>query len=93
MYDGIVVWISELRGRHARGELDGLAPIDIGDGTEHFPTTHTVRIMLHDLDDLNAFDRRRRENGHPASDADVEDRRVRRLELLNDFRRLRELIS
>ena len=93
MQDGTVVWISQLRGRLARGELDRLPPIDLGDESGHFPAAHTVRIMLHDLDDLDAFDRRRRGNGAPPSDDILEEYRVRRLELLAAFQRLRDLIG
>ena len=93
MQDGIVAWISQLRGRLTRGELDGLLPIDLGDESGHFPAAHTVRIMLNDLDDLGAFRRRRRGNGSPPSDDDLEDYRVRRIELLAAFQRLRAVIG
>ena len=91
--DGIVTWISELRGRLASGALDGLGPLGLDEGTDHFPAAHIVRIMLNDLDDLDAFDQDHRGNGHPLSDDDLEERRVRRFELLAAFLRLREGIG
>lgn len=91
--DGIVAWVSELRGRLTRGELDGLGPLGLDDGTEYFSTTHIVRIMLNDLDDLDTFDQGRQGDGSPPSDHDVAERRARRFELLSAFLRLREVIG
>ena len=76
-------WISDLRGRVARGELDGLGTIPL-DGAAVLGTATVVRIMLADLDhydDLPSEQRR---------DLLVQ---ARRELLLRDFRRLRELIG
>ena len=52
----IQTWISELRDRLVRGELSGLAPIDIGYGTGSLTAKTSIRIMLSDLDDLDDLD-------------------------------------
>jgi hypothetical protein len=77
-------WIAVLRDRLACGELDNLAPVDIGDGTGRMPGEYTVRIMLADLDHLSA----------PPSANDERDNVPERLAwLLDDFRRLREMLG
>ena len=89
----ILAWISDLRGRLERGELAGRGPVDIGDGTAKLPLEHTVRIMLHDLDDLDRFQQRPLGNGHPPLDDELKHFQDRRRELLDDFHRLRALIG
>lgn len=42
------MWLTELRGRVARGELDGVSPVDLP-GAAEFGTATVVRIMLADL--------------------------------------------
>ena len=48
--DGLDAWLHELRDRLERGELAGLAPIDVGYGTGTIPADLTIKIMLADLD-------------------------------------------
>ena len=91
--DDLLAWIAELRGRLKRHELVGLDPIDIGDGTGELHAARTIRIMLNDLDDLDAFHRRPLRNGHPPSENELGYMRDRLHDLLADFRRLRELLS
>src|SRR6185436_301139 len=79
----ILAWISDLRGRLERGELAGRGPVDIGDGTAKLPLEHTVRIMLHDLDDLDGFHQRPLGNGHPPLDDELKQFQDRRRELLD----------
>jgi hypothetical protein len=93
VHDDLLVWIAELRDRLDRGEFDGLDSIDFGDGHGLLPAERTVRIMLNDLDELEAFDQRKRGNGHPPSDDEVEFYRIRRFELLAAFLRLRATID
>jgi hypothetical protein len=93
MHDGIAPWISELRDRLACGELAGLGPIDLGYGTGHLPGETTVRIMLSDLDDLDADEQHRWQNGSSPSAADVGRHAERRRQLLDDFHRLRNQIG
>jgi hypothetical protein len=73
--------------------LAGLGPFDLGDETGQLPGERTVRIMLHDLADLDDLDRRDHGTGHPPSDDDLELRWERRRSLLDDFRQLRDLIG
>jgi hypothetical protein len=82
--DGLDRWIDDLRDRLVRGELDGLPPVNIGDGTVYLPGDLAIRIMLADLDDLH----------DPAGSAarDPTRRRERLSGLRDDFRRLRELL-
>jgi hypothetical protein len=82
--DDLDVWIQELRGRLQRGELSGLGPVDVGYGTDSLRVELVVRIMLNDLDDVDAGAPAGR--GSPASD-------VRRRVLLDDFKRLRDVIG
>ncbi|MDP8924120.1 MAG: hypothetical protein M3O34_14735 [Chloroflexota bacterium] len=46
---GLDAWLTELRGRLARGELDGLDSVDL-DGAAELGTATFVRIMLADLE-------------------------------------------
>ena len=76
-------WITELRGRVDRGELDGLDPVDL-DGAAQLGTVAVVRIMLSDLDHYG--------------DLPPEQRRdplvmARRLHLLGDLWELRAQIG
>ena len=84
--DALGRWIRDLRIRLARGDLVGLDPFDIGDGTGTLPAERTVRIMLADLDDLDDPEGSTRD-GHGA------DQETRRRAILNDFRRLRVLLG
>ena len=76
-------WISGLRSRVARGELDGLGRIPL-DGTAVLGVATVVRIMLADLDHFDDLPPEQRQ------DLLVE---ARRRLLLRDFRRLREQIG
>jgi len=49
--DDLKAWITELRGRHKRGEFAGAPPVDLGYGSGTVPAEDTIRIMLADLDD------------------------------------------
>jgi hypothetical protein len=51
--DQLTRWINDLRVRLASGDLDDLAPFDLGDGSGGLSGIQTVRIMLADLDHLN----------------------------------------
>jgi hypothetical protein len=73
----LYVWIDALRARLKRGDFVDLQPVDLGYGTGIIPVAHAIRIMLADLDDLDA---------QPDSAA-------RRQRLVTDFKRLRELID
>jgi hypothetical protein len=77
-------WIRALRQRVERGELADLDPIDIGYGTGGLPAEASIRIMLSDLEDLADV---------RASDLDEGSRSRRRQMLLDDFRRLREILG
>jgi len=77
-------WITRLHDRLRRGEFDGLDPIDIGHGTARLPAEHVVRTMLAEFDDLAAPD---------GSWLIAGSREDRRRALLEDFRRLRELLG
>ena len=80
--DDLVAWIDALRGRVARGELDGQGSLDAGDGA--LPVGLAARIMLADLDhDRDLTPERRR------SAFNVERRRT----LLAELGRLREQIG
>ena len=79
----ILTWITELRNRVKRNELAGHDPINFGYGTT-VPAERTVRAMLDTLSDLDGRTARRRE--WPAV-------MTRRLDLLRDFRRVREQIG
>ncbi len=78
----LAAWIAELRGRVARGELDGQGNIAVGRGV--LAAGLAARIMLADLDHYDDLSPEQRQ------DLLVETRR--RL-LLADFRRLREQIG
>jgi hypothetical protein len=82
---GLDRWIDDLRTRLSRGDLADLQSFDIGDGTLHLPGEVTIRTMLADLEDLDD------QSGSPGGDAAW--REMRRHHLLDDFRRLRELIG
>jgi hypothetical protein len=79
----ILTWIAELRERAKRNELAGHDPINFGYGTTIL-AERTVRAMLDTLSDLDGRTVRRRD--WPAVMA-------RRLDLLRDFRRVREQIG
>jgi hypothetical protein len=75
------VWVSKLRERLARGELEDLSSFDLGYGTEILPACQAIRVMLADLDSL-------------VSDEDVDPESLaHRQALLEDFRRLRATID
>jgi hypothetical protein len=79
----ILTWITELRDRARRNELAGHAPITFGDGTS-IPAERTIRAMLERLSDLDGRAVQRRE---------WPDVMARRLDLLRDFRRVRDQIG
>ncbi len=76
-------WISDLRGRVARRELDDRGPLPL-DGAAVLGTATIVRIMLADLDHYDDLPHEQRQ------DVLVE---ARHRLLLHDFRRLREQIG
>jgi hypothetical protein len=81
--DDLCRWIHDLRGRVERGELADHSPVDVGYGTATMSAERAAKIMLADLDsfdDLSVADRSSSEHTR------------RRQGLLDDFRRLRELI-
>ena len=80
---GIDAWIRGLRARLRRGDLADLGPIDLGYGTDVLPAERLVRIMLVDLDDLEAQIR--------AGERTILSPRWQGL--IGDFRRLRDLIG
>jgi hypothetical protein len=82
-HSDILTWITELRNRVKRNELAGHAPIDFGYGTT-VPAERIVRTMLDTLSHLDGRTARRRD--WPAA-------MTRRLDLLRDFRRVREQIG
>jgi hypothetical protein len=84
MAEDLTRWIDALRERIARGRLDDLEPLDLGDGTRHLPGRVTVLVMLADLDHLNAL---------PPEAREWVDFPDRRRELLDSLRRLRGLIG
>ncbi len=77
--DDLAAWIAELRGRVARGELDGLGHFAVLGG--RLDVGLAARIMLADLDHDNDLTPEQRQD--PFS---VERRRL----LVADLRRLRE---
>jgi len=79
----ILTWITELRNRVDRNEFAGRDPINLGYGTA-VPAERTVRGMLDALHDLDG--RTVRRHDWPAV-------MTRRLDLLKDFRRVREQIG
>src|SRR3954454_24866634 len=83
--DDLTRWICTLRDRLGRGDLRGVDPIELGHGTAHLPGVTTVRIMLADLADIK----------NPAGSWNGDDvwRNMRHRSLLDDFRRLRELLG
>lgn len=82
--DDLTDWIAGLKNRLNRGDLAAHPPIDVGYGTERLPAEQTVRIMLADLD---GFDDLPHDVGNDPSNSS------RRCGLLDDFRRLRDLIG
>lgn len=80
--DDLDVWINTLRDQTARGELDHLGSINLGglklDGER------AILVMLADLDHLDSL---------PPELAEDPLTPIRRLELLADFRRLRDQIG
>ena len=82
-HSDILTWITQLRNRVERNELDGHSPIDFGYGTT-VPAERAVRTMLDNLSDLDG--RRTRAREWPAV-------MTRRLDLLKEFRRVREQIG
>jgi hypothetical protein len=83
-HDDLDRWIADLRRRLARGELAGLGPFDLGDGTGDIPGERTVRVMLADLDHLDAL---------PSHAEEWRDFPARRRDLRDDFRRLRAVLG
>jgi hypothetical protein len=82
-HSDILTWITQLRNRVERNELAGHRPIDFGYGTT-VPAERAVRTMLDTLSDLDG--RRTRRHEWPAV-------MTRRLDLLKEFRRVREQIG
>jgi hypothetical protein len=80
----LAAWITDLHGRLERDELANATPFDLGDGTGGWPAALTVRIMLADLNHYAMLEPVQRLQ--PAVGA-------RRLALLDDFRRLREVLG
>ena len=74
----------DLYARVSQGHLATLKPFDIGDGTGQFPAERTIAIMLADLAHLD---------GLPLEVSEWVDQPYRWQHLLDDFRRLRELIG
>jgi hypothetical protein len=81
---GLTAWIADLRDRLTKGRLADAAPVDLGYGTAGWPASLTIQIMLADLDHYSNLAPADRLN--PAVGA-------RRLELLDDFRRLRDVLG
>jgi hypothetical protein len=81
---GLDAWINDLHGRLERDELANASPFDLGDGTGDWPAALTVRIMLADLDHYDMLEPVQRLQ--PAVGA-------RRRALLDDFRRLRNVLG
>ncbi len=81
--DDLFAWIDALRGRVARGELDGRGRVTLGDGAA-FDAALAARILLADYDHGDDLTPEQRRNA-----LNVERRRV----LLADLRRLREQIG
>jgi len=82
--DDLDAWIAELRARLDRGDLAALGPVDVGDGTDILPAEHTVRLMLADLDSFDELS--------PAERMDP-CHVTRRQQVLDEFRRLHDLIG
>jgi hypothetical protein len=82
--EDVATWIRTLSGRVERGDLTALPPVDIGYGTAIMAAERTIRIMLADLDSFDEL-----ASGDRVS---PETERCRAV-LLDDFRRLRELIG
>ncbi len=80
--DDLAAWISELRGRVARGDLDGRGEFETGGG--RFAIGLAARILLADLDHQDRF--------LAGGGADVFVT-ARRRDLLADLRRLREQLG
>ena len=68
----------------SRGDLAGFGPIELGHGTARLPGEATVMIMFADLADLDDSDGSLRLDGG---------RCERRRALMDEFRRLQELIG
>jgi hypothetical protein len=81
---GLDRWIGDLRDRIERGELADIGPIDVGYGTGHFRGSTVIRIMLADLN---------HRDGLPPEAREWLDFSNRLSRLLNDFRRLRDVID
>jgi hypothetical protein len=79
-----MTWIAGLRARLERGDLATLTTVDIGHGNGGMPATHTIRVMLADLDRFEAMD--------PDEAEDLVNV-ARRARLLDDFRFLRHFIG
>ena len=83
--DGLDRWIRDLRDHLERGDLVGIGPIELGHGTRHLSGETAIRVMLADLADLD--------DPHGSAAGDRLWRDERRRGLLDDFRRLRELLG
>jgi hypothetical protein len=79
----ILAWITELRNRVDRNEFAGRDPINFGHGTT-VPADRAVRAMLDALRDLD---------GRTVPRHDWPAVMARRLDLLKDFRRVREQLG
>jgi hypothetical protein len=85
MLDGdLAAWIDALHGRLERGDLADLGPVEIGYGTKALPAELAIRIKLADLDGFDDL--------ALAACSSAEHVRCRQ-GLLDDFRRLRELLG
>ena len=85
LHDDLARWISDLRDHLWRGALMELPPFELGHGMRRLPGETTGRVMLADLDDL--------EDPEGSAARDPEWRAQRRLSLLLDFGRPRELLG
>jgi hypothetical protein len=85
LHDDLARWIIDLRDCLVRGKLVGLGPIELGYGTRHLPGETTIRVMLADLVDLTDPER--------LATGDTAWRAERLAVLLDDFKRLRELLG
>ncbi len=80
--DDLAAWIADLRGRVARGELDGRGSFDVGGAA--LPVGLAARIMLADLDHFDDLTPEQRRDPLVMS---------RRLHLLGDLWELRAQIG
>jgi hypothetical protein len=82
--DQLSQWIDGLGERLNAGTLDSLRPFDFGDGTATLTGAQAIRVMLANLDYLDALD------ADPTISLAVN---IRRRRLLGQFARLRDLLA